>query len=351
MKEKKLKGAGLSRRKFLGTSAAFAGGVAISGSAFGAPAIIRNLGKPYSEINGVKIGAITYSFRSMPDQSAEATLKYAVDSGISALELMGDPAENFAGKPEATFDRRTAWRAMRRNNEDDLTEEQKKEMEEIRATVAAYGKEVADWRNTVSMDKFSEFKKMYDDAGVTIYGFKPSTFGQNNSDAEVDYGFRAAKALGASHVTVELPEDAAHSKRLGEFAAKNKIYMAYHGHEQQTPTAWDVALKQSDYNAMNLDLGHYIAAGNPSPFDLINAKHDHIMSMHIKDRQTPENGKKNLPWGEGDTPIAEVLQLMRDKKYKFPATIELEYRVPEGSDAVKEVAKCMEYCKNALANT
>src|SRR3954447_24201612 len=57
--------------------------------------------KPNSLINGVQIGAITYSYRSMPDQSAEATLKYILDSGLSAVELMDGPAENFAGAPSA----------------------------------------------------------------------------------------------------------------------------------------------------------------------------------------------------------------------------------------------------------
>src|SRR6476660_7892669 len=55
--------------------------------------------KPNSLINGVQIGTITYSYRSMPDQTAEATLKYIVDSGISAIELMGGPVESFAGAP------------------------------------------------------------------------------------------------------------------------------------------------------------------------------------------------------------------------------------------------------------
>src|SRR4029453_11154227 len=55
--------------------------------------------KPNSLINGVQIGTITYSYRSMPDQSAEATLKYILDSGISAIELMGGPVESYAGAP------------------------------------------------------------------------------------------------------------------------------------------------------------------------------------------------------------------------------------------------------------
>src|SRR6187200_1235168 len=52
--------------------------------------------RPNSLINGVQVGTITYSYRSMPDQSAEATLKYVVDSGISAIELMGGPVTAYA---------------------------------------------------------------------------------------------------------------------------------------------------------------------------------------------------------------------------------------------------------------
>ena len=351
MKNKKVKSAILSRRQFIGTSSMIAAGLAVTAkSAFGAPNILKYYGSSGSLIKGVQIGVITYSYRSLEDQSAEATLKYVTDSGISAIELMGDPAESFAGKPASTVDRRAYYQAMRkaRNNADEMTEEEKKNLDAMKAEMDAYNESVLYWRANVSMDKFEAMKKMYADAGVSIYAFKPSTFGRNNSDAEIDYGFRAAKALGANQVTVELPGDPDLTKKLGKFAAKHKIYMAYHGHEQQTPTWWDTALGQSEYNAMNLDLGHYVAAGQPGPLDLVKAKHDRIKSMHIKDRQNKENGKANLPFGQGDTPVIEVLQLMRDQKYTFPATIELEYKVPEDSDPVAEVKKCFEYCRKAL---
>src|SRR6187401_2862784 len=52
--------------------------------------------KPNSMINGVQVGTITYSYRQMPDQSAEATLKYIVASGISAIELMDGPVDSWA---------------------------------------------------------------------------------------------------------------------------------------------------------------------------------------------------------------------------------------------------------------
>ena len=69
--------------------------------------------------------------------------------------------------------------------------------------------------------------------------------------------------------------------------------------------------------------------------------------MHLKDRKFHDG--PNMPWGQGDTPIKEVLVLMKNNKYKFPATIEFEYPIPAGSDAVKEVIKCREYAKDALS--
>ena len=99
---------------------------------------------------------------------------------------------------------------------------------------------------------------------------------------------------------------------------------------------------------MNLDFGHYIAAENENPLQIIKDKHASIASMHLKDRQKKSNGGGNLMWGAGDTPIAEVVTLIRDNGYTFPITVELEYKIPEGSDAVQEVKRSYEYIKNIL---
>ncbi len=338
----------VSRRRFIGTSVSLIAGAAIVPSVFGAPNIIRNYNRHRSIINGVRLGVITYSFRSLPDQSAEATLQYIVDSGMTETELMGDPAESYAGKPESPVDRRAFFGLMRAQRDGEITDDQKKELAAMREQLEAYNKEVAEWRSGVSMDKFKEVRKMFKDKGVSVYAFKPNAFGANNTDAEVDYGLRAASALGATHVTLEHPGNDEQTARLGKLAKKHKIMVAYHGHEQQTPDMWDTALEQSSFNAMNMDLGHYIAAGNTDALELIKSKHDRIASMHIKDRQNPAHGKDNLPWGQGDTPIAEALNLMKDNKFKFPATVELEYQIPEGSDPVAEVKKCRAFCESAL---
>ena len=340
-----------NRRKFIIKSALGAAGMLTAPTWLnGAPAIIRNFQKPDSLINGVQIGCITYSFRSMPDQSAEATLQYVKDSGISAIELMGDPAESFAGMPKNPVDFRQMFPLMRkqRNNEE-LTEDEQKLLADLQAQGQAYNKEVSEWRANVDMGKFEQVKKMYKDAGVSIYAFKPNAFGMDASDADVAYGMKAAKALGASHVTLEHPSNDAHTLRLGKLGEKYGMSVGYHGHEQETFTFWDIAIAQSKRNGLNLDAGHYIAAGNTDLMQLIEKQHKNILSMHTKDRQTPANGKGNLEWGTGDTPIPQLLQTIKKNKYKFPATIELEYRVPEGSTPIEEVQKCVEFCRKALA--
>ncbi len=340
----------LSRRQFIGSSLTLATGIALGRqSAFGTPALLRKSDMPDSMIRGVQIGVITYSYRDMPDQSAEAMLKDIVDSGISACELMGDPAEQYAGKPVNSVDMRTFYPLMRKaHNKETLTDDEKKQLDDMHKKMDAYHKSVADWRASVSMDKFVQLGKMFKDAGVKIYAWKPDAFGKNNTDAEIDYAFNVAKVLGANQCTTEHPGDDAQTKKLGEFAAKHKIYMAYHGHLQSTPTLWDTALKQSPYNAINMDFGHFVAAGNQHPLEFVKEKHERIKSIHLKDRKNKEDGQANMPWGQGDTPLTPLLQLMRDQKYTFPGTVELEYDIHQGSDAVKEVMKCLQYCKKAL---
>lgn len=340
-----------NRREFLIKSALGAAGlVAAPAWLKGAPSIISSYNKVNSLINRVQIGCITYSFRSMQDQSAEATLEYVKECGISAIELMGDPAETFAGMPKNPVDFREFFPLMRKERSNEaMTDDEKKKMADFRAQSESYAKEVSQWRSGVDMKKFEQVRKMYKDAGVSIYAFKPSAFGMEATDADINYGMRAAKALGASHVTLEHPSNDAHTMRLGKLGEKNGMSVGYHGHEQETFTFWDTALEQSKKNGMNLDAGHYIAAGNTDLIQLIEKNHKRILSMHTKDRQTPANGKGNLVWGSGDTPIPQLLQMMKKNKYKFPATIELEYRVPDGSTPVQEVQKCVEFCRRALA--
>lgn len=295
--------------------------------------------KPNSVINGVHIGTITYSFRSMPDQSAEALLRYTVASGISAVELMGAPAEQFAGAPAA---RGGGGRGRGRGQ---LTTEQQAAQQAAQREAREATRK---WRLSASMDKYKALRRLYNNAGVTIYALKLG-LEMNMSDEEYDYVFSAAEAVGATHVTLELPKDVALLKRIGAFAEKKKIHAAYHTHTQGNMTAFDHAFAVSKANMANVDFGHYVAGTGESPIPFLEKFHARIASFHMKDRQTPAHGAGNLPWGKGDTPLREILQTVKKNRWTMPATIELEYQIPEDSDAVKEVAKCLQYCKDALA--
>ncbi|MGB1404572.1 MAG: sugar phosphate isomerase/epimerase family protein [Flavobacteriaceae bacterium] len=294
--------------------------------------------------NEITLGIQTYSFRTMEDQSPLAILDYVKQTGIKNIELMGNHAEPFAGAPESMMsDRAKMAILIKQYRNEPLTDEEKVIAAEVAAQREAYNAEVQAWRKNVDLKKFEALKALYDEAGISIYAFKPRVFEKNNTDDDIRYGMRAAKALGASHVTLEHPEDDAHTARLAKIAEEEGVLIGYHGHEQQTPTLWDTALSQSDANRMNLDFGHYIAAENENPLEIIKTKSDKIVSMHLKDRQKKSNGGGNLVWGSGDTPIVDVIKLIKENGYTFPVTIELEYDIPEGSDAVQEVKKCLAY--------
>ncbi len=265
-----------------------------------------------SRINGVEIGIILpYALRGIPgDPDAEQLLSYVKELGISYVEMQAPPAERFAG-------------------------------------ISADNP--VEWRLSAGMEKFKELRKLYNDAGVEFYAFK-QTLSAEMSDEEYDYTFRVARTLGASQVTMELPRrdpDGTLTNRIGQFAEKHQLMVAYHNHTQANINFWDRAVWQSEYNGLNLDIGHYVAANGPESLMEILDKHwTRIGSLHLKDRKVGMGD--NVPWGEGDTPIAEVLQLMRDRKAPFQATIELEYNVPVHSDPLQEVSRCLEYCRRAL---
>ncbi len=294
----------LTRRAFLG------GATALAVSAF-MPRRSLAADKPNSVFGGVRIGTNTYSYRG-EITSAEATLKALVDDGLSEVEVKEIPiyaytgiAPDAKGKPAVT-----------------PTPEQR----------------------DAQLAKCAELRKMYNDAGVTIHIHK-IPFGQ--SDEAIDFNFRVAKALGCTAITLERSE--AMAKRLAPYAEKHKVWLGFHNHTENYPSldTFDPILEISPYVGFNFDIGHYFAGTKgKSPIPVLEKYHDRIVSLHLKDR-TAKGG--NLPWGTGETPIREVLQLMKKEKWTFPADIELEYKIPAGSSAVAEVAKCVRYCKEALA--
>jgi sugar phosphate isomerase/epimerase len=276
-------------------------------------------GKPNSVFKGVRIGCISYSYRGGNINTAQETLKALLQDGLSEVELMDGPIRSYAGI------RGGGGRGRKGGS-------------------AETPAQPTDAEREAQLAKCRELRKMYNDAGVTIHLHK-IPFGQ--SDEEIDFNFLVAKALGCVGITTERSEPQA--KRLGPFADKHQIWVAFHNHTNNYPVMdqTDPILSCGQYIGFNFDFGHYFAGTKGlSPIPVLEKYHDRIVSLHMKDR-TAEGG--NLPWGEGKTPIKEILQLMQKEKWTFPGDIELEYQIPAGSNSIAEVAKCVQYCKEALA--
>jgi sugar phosphate isomerase/epimerase len=295
------------------------------------------LAKPDSSFGGMQIGIIApYSFRDMADNDAESLRDKIVALGLGAVEIQSPVVEAFAGAPMPERRSRTGGRRV-------LTPE---DLAERRAAA----EELRRWRLSVSMDKFAAFREMYDDAGVQVQMVKFG-LGPEMTDDEVDYCFQVAKTLGCRGITCEPP--LSETKRLGKFADKHKILLAYHGHANVTnpeafakPESWEQAFSYSKYNGANIDIGHFTAGNSKSPADFIRKYHDRITNLHLKDRKVDQG--PNMPWGEGDTDIAGILRMVQKEKWDITGTIELEYPVPDGSDVMAELGKCVRYCKEAL---
>ena len=290
------------------------------------------------EYKGVQLGAITYSWRSMPSTPADL-IKYCQQAGITSLELMGNVAEEYVGAPAGP-----AFPSnFREMSEEEQAEFQKKREEHAKA--------MSVWRiNETSVEKYKELKSLFDEAGIHIHTvkFSPASW----SDAEIDYAFESAKLLGAKGVTNEIGTDAA--KRLGPFAEKHDMYAVFHNHSQPGDSAFNFEefLAYSPANMLNLDVGHYFGATGKHPNELIEKLHDRIYSIHLKDKtaKDADPADTNAPWGEGDTPLGDILKLIQDNQWDIYCDIELEYEIPEGSNAVAETKKCADYAKALLAN-
>jgi sugar phosphate isomerase/epimerase len=259
-----------------------------------------------STIHGVLIGAQSYSFRDLPLDGAIDGMKQI---GLSECELAMGHVE-----PKGMS-----------------------------------GEDLKNWRLTTPLTYFEDIRKKFDAAGIRLYAYSLN-FNDGFSGEELDRGFAMAKALGTDLITTSTTLTCA--MRLAPLAEKHRVRVALHGHDQtQKPNEFSTresfakGLARSPMFYVNLDIGHF-TAGNGDAVAYLEEKHDKILVLHIKDRK--KNHGDNVPWGEGDTPIKPVLQLVRSKKWKIPCNIEYEYGKP-GMDTVSEVRKCFEYCKQALA--
>lgn len=214
-----------------------------------------------------------------------------------------------------------------------------------------HGEALRKWRLETPMSYFQQIRRKFDNAGVLLYAYNFS-FNKHMSDEHIDRGFQMAQALGVKYITASSQVSVA--PRVDTYAKKYEIKVGFHGHDNtrdpdefSTADTFARAMQgASNYIGVNLDIGHFTAAGG-DPVDYIREHHDRIVTLHIKDRK--KNHGANVPLGQGDTPIVEVLRLLRDNQWEIPANIEYEYGEEiKGLDTIAEVTKCSEYCRKAL---
>jgi sugar phosphate isomerase/epimerase len=275
--------------------------------------------RPNSMVAGVQLGInVPYSFAE-PRMSGDDILKHCVQLGFSAVELRSQPVEAFLGVPA--------------------------ELVSAKSTEAD-ARQLAQWRKSVSMDRVKEFRQKYEAAGVLIEIVKVDGIFKMTDD-ELDYVFALAKTLGGRAISTEISTKDDDLKRLGQFADQHQFMVGYHGHASTRPEHWENAFSLAKYNGANVDLGHFVAGNNTSPVPFIRQYHDRITHVHLKDRKFHDG--PNTPFGEGDTPIVDVLRLIRDNHWNIQGTIEFEYKIPAGSDRMTEIARALKYCREALA--
>jgi sugar phosphate isomerase/epimerase len=279
--------------------------------------------KPDSRVRGVQIGLnVPYSFRN-PAMPADEILANCVKLGLSAVELRAQPVEAFLGAPAHLVS------------------------EKARIVAAAGGTDqLRAWRKTAPVARAAEFREKYETAGVRIEILKVDNIFKM-SEPELDYVFTLGKQLGARALSTEISKNDEDHRRVGRFADQHQLMIGYHGHATTTPAHWEKAFSLAKYNGANVDLGHFVAGNESSVVDFIRQHHARITHVHVKDRKR-KNGP-NMPFGQGDTPIAEVLRLIRDHRWPIQATIEFEYPVPANTDRLTEIGRAIQFCRDALA--
>lgn len=201
------------------------------------------------------------------------------------------------------------------------------------------------WRETIELDMFQRIRERFAKASIALSAYNIS-FNDSYSDTEIERGFEMAKALGAPVITSSANVNTV--ARIAPVAARHKMMVGMHNHsridanEFATPESMTTALAQGPFIAVNLDIGHFTAA-NGDAVSFLEQHHDRIVTLHLKDRKRDQG--PNLPFGEGDSPIVQVLKWLQDNRSSIPANIEYEYK---GGDSVEEVGKCLDYCRRAL---
>jgi len=275
-----------------------------------------------SRIQGVQFGLQSYSFNGLPLEGIlDVVIASMVDAGLGECEIWSPLIE----PPDLVRKVRAAQDA------------------EQRATAHA---ELGKWHLSVSLDHFHAIRRKFEDAGIEITAFSASP---GSTDEELNRAFEITRALGARIMTVAGPLSIA--RRLAPMAERHDLLVGLQGIPTMHPTNPDQIARPENYEEgvalsknfrITIDVGDAVGGGYDA-LKFVQDHHERIFQLFLKDRT---KAGVSVPWGEGDTPIAAILRLIRDQKWPIRGYIDNDYKSP--LSRAEDVKRSLAYAKRAL---
>lgn len=285
--------------------------------------------KLFAADGSVRLGATTYSLRDLPripgEDNISDLIKPLKAAGVTEIDLWSYNAEPAGPNTGPAAPPPPAAYPIKIHT---FTKE------EIAAAMAQARNLTRDWRMNTPANHFENIRAKLDAAKIAVTSYNVK-YDDSFTDQEIDITFHQAKVLGASSIAVPGTPEVA--KRLAMFAEKNQMHIAVSDYAI-APTL------PSKWVKVNLDIGA-VTAANASPVAWLQENHDAVAQLTIKDRR--RNKGMNEQWGDGDTPINDVLKLVKAKNFTFPVYAEYEY-LGLGTPG-EELQRCMDYMRSAVA--
>jgi sugar phosphate isomerase/epimerase len=207
-------------------------------------------------------------------------------------------------------------------------------------------RELRKWRLRTPSSYFAAIGARFRKAGVAVHAYNYSP-DRSFTDEEINQGFISAKALGAQLITASTTADVA--TRMAPIADRHRLVVAIEldpnaddPNAFATPQRLASAMELSQYFKANLDMG-YCASANLDALGYLRTYHRTIRTLRLKDWR--RNGD-SVQWGQGDTPIREVLQLLKREAWPIRAYVEYDY--PGHASPVDEVRRCLAYATRSM---
>src|SRR5262245_11860272 len=192
---------------------------------------------------------------------------------------------------------------------------------------------------------FKAVRRQLDAAGIRVNAYC-ANFPDGTTDEHLERAFRGARLLGTDVMTSSFEKPLL--ARVDERCRRHKIRLGIHNHwlgdswfkgdrslNFEGPADFLDALKgRSEYLAINLDIGHFSAAGY-DPVAFFREHHRRIVSLHVKDRDR-DAAHTYTRFGQGATPIEDVLELARHVRYPYTANIEYELDEQDPTEGVRD---------------